>query len=181
MSKSKATSLTISALFTALIVVLSQISIPIQPIPFTFSLLAIFLTGALLPPKQALLSTFTYVMLGAIGLPVFAGFRGGLGVIIGFTGGFIIAYPIMAFVIAVLIKIGKNKNFIFTLVGMLLALIICYSLGSIWYMVVAKAPFSQAFSLCVAPFILLDILKIIIASAFSMALKKVIPKLVLQN
>lgn len=177
MSKSKSISLTIPALFTALIVILSQISIPIQPIPFTFSLLAIFLTGALLPPKQAFLSAFTYVMLGVIGLPVFAGFRGGLNVILGFTGGFIMAYPLMALVIALIVKLGKNKNLSFTLIGMLIALVICYLMGCIWYMIVAKSSFSQAFSLCVAPFILFDIIKICIASAFSVALRKAIPTL----
>src|SRR5690554_4045837 len=141
---SKSESLTIPALFTALIVILSQISIPIQPIPFTFSLLAIFLTGALLPPKQAFLSAFTYVMLSVIGLPVFAGFRGGLNVILGFTGGFIMAYPLMALVIALIVKLGKNKNLSFTLIGMLIALVICYLMGCIWYMIVAKSSFSQA-------------------------------------
>ncbi|NLP26811.1 MAG: biotin transporter BioY [Clostridiales bacterium] len=175
MSKSK--SLTIPALFTALIVILSQISIPIQPIPFTFSLLAIFLTAALLPPKQAFLSVFTYVMLGIIGLPVFAGFRGGLNIILGFTGGFIMAYPLMALVIALMVKLGKNKNLSFTIIGMLIALVICYLMGCIWYMIVAKSSFSQAFSLCVAPFILFDIIKICIAFAFSVALRKAIPTL----
>lgn len=175
MSKSK--SLTIPALFTALIVILSQISIPIQPIPFTFSLLAIFLTAALLPPKQAFLSVFTYVMLGIIGLPVFAGFRGGLNIILGFTGGFIMVYPLMALVIALMVKLGKNKNLSFTIIGMLIALVICYLMGCIWYMIVAKSSFSQAFSLCVAPFILFDIIKICIAFAFSVALRKAIPTL----
>lgn len=181
MSKSKALSLTIPALFTALTVILSQVSIPIQPIPFTFSLLAIFLTGALLPPKQAFFSTLTYVMLGVVGLPVFAGFRGGLSVVLGFTGGFIVAYPIMAFVIALTIKLGKNKSIIFAPLGILISLVICYTLGCAWYMIVAKSSFSQAFSLCVAPFILFDVAKLFIASVFSIAIKKALPQLATQS
>ncbi len=181
MSKSKALSLTIPALFTALIAVLSPISIPIQPVPFTFSLLAIFLTGALLPPKQAFFSTLTYVMLGVVGLPVFAGFRGGLSVILGFTGGFIIAYPIMVFVIALAVKSGKNKSIIFAPLGMLISLVICYTLGCAWYAFVAKSSFSQAFSLCIAPFILFDIIKLFIASVFSIAIRKAVPQLATQS
>ncbi|HBY72577.1 MAG TPA: biotin transporter BioY, partial [Lachnospiraceae bacterium] len=83
-------------MFTAVICVLSQISIPTQPIPFTLALFAIFLTGALLPPRAAFLSVFVYLLLGAFGLPVFAGFKGGIHVLTGMTGGYLMAYPFMS-------------------------------------------------------------------------------------
>src|SRR5690554_1884806 len=93
--------LVLTAMFTAIICVMSQVVIPLQPIPFSLSLLAIFLTGALLEPKYAFLATLAYLLLGAFGLPVFAGFKGGFQVVTGMTGGFIMAYPIMAFITSI--------------------------------------------------------------------------------
>ena len=100
--------LILTSMFTAIISVMSQIIIPIQPIPFSLSLLAIFLTGALLEPKYAFLSTLAYILLGAFGLPVFAGLRGGIHVLAGMTGGFIMAYPIMAFITALFYQLSKK-------------------------------------------------------------------------
>ncbi|TAH65262.1 MAG: hypothetical protein EWM47_11415, partial [Anaerolineaceae bacterium] len=93
--------LILTGMFTAIIAVMSQIIIPIQPIPFSLSLLAIFLTGMMLEPKYAFFSTLAYILLGAFGLPVFAGLKGGIYVLTGMTGGFIMAYPIMAFITSV--------------------------------------------------------------------------------
>ena len=75
----------LTGMFTAIICVISQIVIPIQPIPFSLSFLAIFLTGILLEPKYAFFSIMAYFFLGAVGLPVFAGFKGCFHVITGMT------------------------------------------------------------------------------------------------
>jgi|GEM_PF-104071 len=101
----------LSGMFTALICVLSQIIIPIQPVPFSLSILAIFLTGSLLTPGYAFLSALAYILLGAFGLPVFAGFKGGPQVLAGMTGGFIMAYPVMSFITSVSYKISKKLTY----------------------------------------------------------------------
>ncbi len=155
--------LVIMGMFTALLCVMAQISIPTQPIPFTLSLFAIFLTGALLPPRYAFLSVLSYVLLGTFGLPVFADYKGGPQIITGMTGGFIVAYPIMAFVTALANRYRKNLRTVALSFGMLLSLVICYLLGSFWFTVVSGKSFSFALSVCVYPFILFDCIKIALA------------------
>ena len=76
--------LVMTGMFTALICVMAQITFPTQPIPFSLTIFAIFLTGALLEPKFAFLSVLVYLLLGAFGLPVFAGMKAGVGELFGF-------------------------------------------------------------------------------------------------
>ena len=164
--------LVITGMFTAIICVMSQLTIPVQPIPFTLALLAIFLTGALLSPRYALLSVLAYILLGAFGAPVFAGMKGGLQVLTGMTGGYLMAYPIMAFVTAMFYKyIKKYKIFALTL-GMIISLIICYLIGTLWFTFVSGMGFYKALTLCVFPFVLFDLLKILLAVSASTVLRK---------
>ena len=168
----KTKNLIISALFTALICVLAQISIPTMFVPFTLALFAIFITGALLPPRYALMSVLTYLLLGAFGVPVFAGFRGGLHALIGPTGGYLVAYPIMAFVIAMFNKYFVKAKIFFLVVGMLISLILCYVLGTIWFSYSTDNSINQSLIYCVYPYIVFDCLKIVIAVLFTRKLKK---------
>jgi len=172
----KTKNLVISSLFTAIICVLAQISFQRQPIPFTLALFAIFITGALLPPKYALMSVLTYILLGAFGVPVFAGLRGGFDVLIGMTGGYIMAYPIMAFVIAMFLKYLKKGKIFSSAVGMIVALILCYAIGTTWFCYVANVEFYYALTVCVFPFIVFDLLKIFLAVSFAGLLRKTLSK-----
>ncbi len=171
--KSTVRELCISALFTAIICVMAQISIPIQPVPFTFSVLAIFLTGAILPPRMAIMSTLAYILLGAVGVPVFAGFKGGLNALVGMTGGYIAAFPIMALVISLACTKFKQSKVIAPAVGMIISLVICYGLGTAWFCYVSGSGFIRGLSLCVIPYIPFDILKLILATGFAYSIKKV--------
>lgn len=176
--------LILTGMFTAIICVFSQIVIPLQPIPFSLSLLAIYLTGAILKPKYALLSTLAYILLGVFGLPVFAGFKGGPHVLTGMTGGFIMAYPIMAFITSVFYKFSdkftkKAKSIGYILLqvfGMLVSLFICYFIGTIWFCYVSGSKIAYALSVCVFPFIPFDLIKIIMAVVVAMVLKKIVIK-----
>lgn len=178
----------LSAMFTAITCVLSQIVIPIHPVPFSLSLLAIYLTGAFLKPKYALLSAFTYILLGIFGLPVFAGFKGGSHVLIGMTGGFLMAYPLMALITSITYKYTYKLTFkskhmksvahmVLPASGMIAALFVCYITGTLWFCYVAGAKVSYALSVCVLPFIPFDIIKILMAVITAAALKKVCPVL----
>lgn len=168
--------LVITGMFTAVICVMAQIAIPVQPIPFTLSLLAIFLTGALLPPRYAFLSVLVYLLLGAFGIPVFAGMKGGLQHLTGMTGGYLMAYPLMAFVTALAYKYIKKYKVLALSVGMITALLLCYLIGTAWFSYLTDKSFYTALTLCVFPFIPFDILKIVLAISFSIVIRKSIMK-----
>ena len=84
------------ALMAAVTAVAAQITVPIEPVPFTFQVLAVILSGLLLGPRYGALAQAIYVLVGAVGVPVFAGFKGGLGIVFGDTGGYLLAYPFAA-------------------------------------------------------------------------------------
>ena len=98
----KTKQLTMTAMFTALTILFAQIILPLSftPVPLSLSLLPVYLSGAILPKRYAVYSQLVYLLTGVAGLPIFAGFKGGPGVLFGPTGGFLIAYPIMAFLTA---------------------------------------------------------------------------------
>lgn len=163
--------LVMTGVFTAIICVMSQLIIPIPPIPLSLSLFAIFLTGAVLPPRYAFLSVLTYILLGAFGVPVFAGFKGGVQILTGMTGGYIMAYPIMALVTALFYKYGKKYRILFLILGMLSSLILCYTLGTLWFSFSSGNDISTSLTLCVYPFVILDLIKIILAVSISSVLR----------
>lgn len=165
------TGLVLTGMFTAILCVLAQISIPIQPIPFTLSLFAIYLIGALLPPRYALLSVISYVLLGAFGLPVFAGMKGGFHILTGVTGGFIMAYPLMAFLTAICYRYAKKWKIAALTAGMVSSLLLCYFVGALWFSVSTGSGMQKALTLCVYPFVLFDLVKIALAVSFSQIIR----------
>lgn len=163
--------LVMTGLFTAIICIISQLTIPLSPIPFSLSLFAIFLTGALLPPRNALLSVLTYILLGAFGIPVFAGYKGGIQILAGMTGGYIMAYPIMAFVTALSYKYLNKYKMLSLALGMAASLIICYLVGTLWFSYVSGNDIPTSLTMCVYPFVIFDIIKIILAIAISSVIR----------
>ncbi|MEG2045032.1 MAG: biotin transporter BioY [Clostridia bacterium] len=155
--------ITYVALATAVTIVLSLIAIPLPftPIPFTMSVFAIFLVSSLLPPSMAVLAQIVYIFIGIIGIPVFSKFTGGFSALIGPTGGFLMAYPIMAFVISIF---AKKKKVIFAIIGMVLALGICYLIGGFWLNFVTKMGIAKAMAVGVVPYIIPDLVKLILAT-----------------
>ncbi len=170
--------LVLTALFAALTVVFSAISIPIpiSPVPFSLSVVAIFLAGALLPKNQAALAQVVYLLLGIAGLPVFSEMRGGPGIIAGPTGGYLIAYPFMAWLIAFIIEKTKRRTFFSYFLSMAAGLALLYAIGTIWLSLVAELPFAAALSAGVIPFVAFDIIKAVLASLLALALYKIISK-----
>lgn len=150
------------ALFAAIIGITALISIPTQPVPLNMALFAVLISGGMLGKKYGTLSVVVYIMLGIVGLPVFAGFRGGLAVLAGPTGGYIAGYIIVAFLTGLVCE--KTLKAKYTIPVMIVAVIICYALGTAWYCYVMKSGVMSALSLCVLPFIPADIVKIILAS-----------------
>jgi biotin transport system substrate-specific component len=162
-------SLTRMALCVAITAICAQIVIPIpfSPVPLSLSLLGVFLTGALLSKWQAGLAQLAYILLGAVGAPIFSGFAGGLAKVAGPTGGYIVAYPIMAFVIALIAEKAKKQSFPLYCIGMGVSLLICYLLGTVWLSVMSQMDFASALMAGVIPFIPLDCVKVVLSASFA--------------
>lgn len=149
------------ALMAAVLAILSPITLPIGPIPFTLGLLGVFFVGAMLPPAAAMASIGIYMLLGVVGLPVFSGFRGGPQVLAGPTGGYLLGYFLLALVLSM--AAARTRHFGLQLLAGACGLALCYGVGTLWYMVVSGASFLSGLMLCVVPFILLDLLKLTVA------------------
>ena len=167
----KTRDLVVCSLFAAMTAVLSQISIPLpNGIPLTLQLFAVFLCGVILGAKKGFISTLVYVVLGAIGLPVFAGFTGGFQYIVGYSGGFIISFPLVAFIIGFVSE--KTDNMVFILLSTILGLIVSYTIGTLVFSIVTNTSISASLAACVIPFIFTDLLKCFIATVIGLKLKE---------
>lgn len=161
-------------IFTAIIIVLGQMSIPMPyGVPMTLQTFAIPLAGVVLGVKKGTMSTLIYVLLGAIGVPVFAGFTGGAHVVFGPTGGFILSFPIMALTAG----IGADKNnkawLAFWLV---IGSAINYVCGMLMFSLVVSCDLLKAFTSCVLPFIPTAIIKVILVGLVGLRLKNILER-----
>ena len=158
-------------LFAALMAICALIVIPLgfTPIPVSLGTLGVFLTGGLLGKKYGTISMTVYVLLGAAGIPIFAGFRGGLGVLVGPTGGYILGYIAAVFIIGLLIeklipkaeaKRSRAQELAVYAAAMIIGLAVCYALGTLWFMVSTHTGVWAALVSCVFPFLTGDALKI---------------------
>ncbi|HNR62482.1 MAG TPA: biotin transporter BioY [Thermotogota bacterium] len=145
--------LAITGLFVSLIAAGSQISIPLGPVPFTLQVFFVFLTSAILPAKKAFLAQFLYLLLGFFGFPVFSGFRSGLPVLFGPTGGFLLSFPFVAFLTA------KARSFAAFQALCLLGLGLLYLIGGFW-LGLYFGDVVKGFMVGVLPFFGWDLLKV---------------------
>ena len=166
------------AVCAALMAVCSWISIPaIAPLPpFTLQTFAVFLILLLLGGRRGFFTVLTYILLGAVGVPVFAQFMGGVGVLLGTTGGYIIGFLFSAAVYWALERVIGDKPAL-KIAALVLALAVCYAFGTAWFMVVyarQSGPIGLATALgwCVLPFIIPDLVKLALAWALGSMLKK---------
>ena len=133
MSNKKAKDISMIALFSAIIVICSLITIP-SAIPFTLQTFAIFLCLNLLGAKKGIISILIYIFLGVVGLPVFSGFNGGIGALLNITGGYIIGFTFSALTYwLVTSAFNKKPRKTVNLIASFSGLIICYIFGTLWY------------------------------------------------
>lgn len=168
----------IYAMFAALTVVFSQIYVPLPftPIPINLGNLAILLAGTLCSVKFKIggfISILIYILLGAIGLPVFAGFKGGIGVLFGPTGGYIIGYLLMTLVCGFFYVNNKKLRNLLVLLGSIVLCLIC---GTAWFMISTGNSLWQSLILCVFPFIAGDLVKLGVAYILIERLRPLIQK-----
>ncbi len=162
-------------IFAALIAVCSWISIP-TAVPFTLQTFGVFMAVEVLGGKRGTLSVLVYLLLGAVGLPVFAGFTGGMGIITGSTGGYIVGFLLGAMIMWLLETVLPNGT-VTGILSMLAGLLVCYALGTLWFMWVFtknSGPVSLMTVLgwCVIPFIIPDLIKIALAWLLSRRLRR---------
>jgi len=168
----------LTALFTAVTAILAQISVPvpITPVPVTLSIFGVTLSSLILGRKCGAISQIVYILLGVAGMPVFAGFRGGLSVLLSPTGGYIISYPIMALVIGTFLNQGTSPSFFRMAVASMTGLIICYVFGTTWLAIVANLGPAEAIAAGVLPFILPDVVKVMISVVLGRQIKNALSK-----
>lgn len=177
MKKSKAAEITYIGVCVALMAVCSWISIP-TAVPFTMQTFAVFLTVALLGGKRGTLAILVYLLVGLIGLPVFAGFYGGFSVLFTSTGGYLLGFLFSALVMWGFERLLGRSTWALGL-AMVVGLLVCYAFGSVWFMVIytgqtGAVGLGTVLGWCVVPFLLPDLLKIGLALLLGKRLSKVI-------
>jgi len=174
---SKVLDLVYIAIGAALIAICSWISIP-TAVPFTLQTFAVFFVLLALGGERGTLATLVYVLLGAVGVPVFAGFSGGIGILFGSTGGYIIGFLFTGLIYILFTKFFK-KNIVMKVVALVLGLAVCYAFGTAWFMHVYMKSSGEVGLLtvlgwCVFPFIIPDLLKLALAVVISKRIEPVI-------
>lgn len=165
--------LTAAGMFTAVLAVCAWVSVP-SAVPFTLQTFAVFLAAGLLGAKYATLSVLCYIAIGAAGLPVFSGFGGGLGVLAGPTGGYIIGFVPAVFVAGWLYDRLKKRGIILKTAAFACGLIICYAFGTAWFMLLHAngKGVAAALTVYVLPFIFPDAVKLFAAAAVCQSVGK---------
>lgn len=152
----------ICALFVAITGILAQVSIPVPPVPFTGQTLAVGLTATIIGSRLGTFSMLGYLAVGAAGVPIFASFNGGMGVLVGPTGGFIIGFIAAAFLTGIILE--KTKFTIpVAIFANIIGMIVTLSIGWIQLKYVAGLSWPAALAAGVTPFIPLGILKAVLA------------------
>lgn len=176
-TRTKTHDMVLISLFAALTAICSWISIP-AAVPFTLQTMAVFLAVGLLGGKRGALCILIYILLGAMGLPVFSGFSGGLGILFGTTGGYIMGFLLSALLMWALEPLTSKKPW-GLIVSMILGLLVCYAFGTVWFRMVylkttGPVGLMTVLGWCVFPFILPDAIKIAIAYVLTLRLRKVV-------
>ena len=161
----------------ALIAICSWISIP-TAVPFTLQTFAVFFVLLSLGGERGTLATLVYVLLGAVGVPFFAGFSGGIGVLLGSTGGYIIGFLFTGIIYIIFTKF-VSKKIIVKIIALVLGLAVCYAFGTAWFMNVyiktsGEVGLLTVLGWCVFPFIIPDLLKLALAVVIAKRIEPVI-------
>lgn len=175
---SRTRSIAFIALSIAIIAVSAWITVPIGPVPFTLQMFAVTFAIIVLMPRQAICAIAGYLALGAIGVPVFSGMRGGFGVLLGPTGGFLWGYLIGVALAAGLLALFRARgvdNFATGVAAGIVFTLVAYACGWAQYMLVANVDPLASFLVTVAPFIIVDIVKIVAATAVARTVIRALP------
>ncbi len=179
---SRTRSVVLCGLSIALLAVGAAIVVPLGPIPFTAQTLMLFLIMLILTPKEAVIAVAGYLVLGAIGLPIFSAFRGGPGVLLGPTGGFLIGYVVAMILVMVLRKVlpakisdpsvaGYKAYLALDVAAIILAAVTLHGFGLAWFSFSTGTDIVAAFTICTLPFIIPDAIKAVAAFSFAQPIR----------
>ena len=157
--------LTRCALFAAMMALCAWIGIPLGHTVFTMQTFGVLLALGVLGGKRGTVSILCYLLLGATGLPVFSGFRGGMGAILGPTGGYLWGFLATGLIYWAAEKWSRP-------LAMVLGLLVCYGCGTVWYMVYTGGALGLVLLQTVAPYLIPDALKLILALRLTKKIKK---------
>ncbi len=163
-------SLVLCGLFSAIIAVTAWIAVPFS-VPFTMQTFGIFCALLILGGKLGTVSIAAYILLGAVGLPVFAGFQGGIGVILSPLGGYILGFIALG-AIYLFFTVCFGEKSCARITGIIAGLAVCYLSGTVWYAIWNKTDFLAALTVCVVPFVIPDGIKIWLAFAAAKKIKQ---------
>ena len=166
----------LTALFTAITAVCAWISVPFGAISFTMQTFAVFCGLLTIGGKNGFFSLLAYILLGAIGLPVFNGFKGGAGILFGPTGGYILGFIFMALIYWAGTKLFGEKLLV-RIALLIVGLLACYAFGTLWFVCgysngESVMSLKKAAEICVYPFVPFDLLKMVLAFIISYRIKK---------
>lgn len=161
------------AMAVAIMAVCAFITVPFSAVPFTMQTFGVFLSLLLLGGKKGTVAVSVYLALGAVGAPVFSGFRGGAGVLVGPTGGYLWGFLFCALVYLAFEKVCRRRLLFesFLLIGGLFA---CYVCGTLWFMHLTGRTAAEALFLCVAPYVLPDVLKLYLACLIAARVRRAV-------
>ena len=192
MKKNKVQNLTFTALMAAILCIAGPIVIPIGMVPISFVNMVIYLNIILFDKKQAVTSTAVYLLIGLTGIPVFSGFSGGAGKLLGPTGGYLIGYLFLCWLAGTILEVleklnGKTENSdseyqkqktekksseLRKVLALSMGTIGVYCIGTIWLMYQSNLTFVEALSVGVLPFVVFDAVKIVAAVGLGNSIKK---------
>ena len=171
----KIRNMALCALFAALLAICAWIAIPVGDVAITMQTFGIFLTLGVLGGKRGTVAVVLYLLLGIVGLPVFSGFQGGLGTLMGATGGYIAGFLAAALIYWPVTALVQDKKFS-RLLGMVLGLFACYLLGTVWflwgYLSGGSLSLGAVLLKCVVPYLLPDTAKLLLAWLLSQRLRQ---------
>lgn len=175
MRENKIKKITFTALMAAILCIMGPIVIPVGMIPMSFANMAIYLAILLLDKKKAMISVALYLLIGLIGIPVFAGFSAGAGKLFGPTGGYLVGYLVLSFLAGSLLENvkypGKQKVW-YQILSLSVGTLGLYFVGTLWLMYQSKLSLITALSVGVFPFVFFDIVKIVLAVSMGNSIKK---------
>ena len=163
--KIKTKQMVLIALMTAVTCILGPLSIPLpfSPVPISLTNFAIFLAIFVLGMKNGTISFIIYLLLGAVGVPVFSSFRGGLQVLAGPTGGYLIGFIFLALIMGFALD-HFDRKLVPTIIGMIIGMVVCYAFGTVWLAKLLSLSFKEGLMMGVIPYLPGDAAKIIIAA-----------------
>jgi biotin transport system substrate-specific component len=162
MRESRTRSVVLCGLSIAMLAVGAFIVLPFGMVPFTLQTLVLILVVLILKPKEAMAAVGGYLLLGSLGMPIFAGMRGGLGALAGPSGGFLVGFllgTVIIVVVGTLMHKDEKPSLVFDIATAITIMLASYICGTAWYCIAFGVSVSAALVACVIPFLVPDIVK----------------------